>query len=659
LLKAVDLQQLSGLWYPKHPITGVLSVASKISGTLARPVIQTDLKIENGAGYDFSFSEIECALNYRQAQVFFRASGVRKGTKILDINGKTGIGFSLVPFKIEPHPNRFEITAQADGIKLSALPIPKPAGVQFDGKMSLNVCAAGDLNAPEFKGKLSLKDGFFLFAGAPAEKVTFRNFDIGFDYRNSRAMVDAILFRQNRKALDINGQAGLQISLVPFRFIPLDKDLKLAVNAQNLKLSLLPLPKPAGLKLDGILNLKASASGGITRPVIAGSLTIRDGYLSIPGRPLSYEEMTADISFSPGNIAITKLQLKGDKEGYLTFEGVIETKGLKPSAFNIRMKGENVYIPYKSIAYARVQPDMTFSGIPKAPKLTGTLNVTESRIYIDQLTQTGPAEIQVDAGQPPDGKLILLDEKNPAGSGFMKVLAADVIVDVPKNAWLKSPDLNVEIAGKVNLKKTPAKPFTLLGSLNTLRGTYAFQGKLFKMTRGNVDFVGLEAPNPNLDIEAETRIKKVNIKLKISGTARNIVLSLDSDPPLEQSDIIAYLVFGRPVSELNNQQGFSAEQAALNITSRMAVNELKNILGDAFLLDTLTLEPGGEDVREGAVSAGKYISPDVFVLYRYRFKADEPDQVEITYELNRNFSIETQLGDEKSSGIDFVWEFDF
>jgi len=47
------------------------------------------------------------------------------------------------------------------------------------------------------------------------------------------------------------------------------------------------------------------------------------------------------------------------------------------------------------------------------------------------------------------------------------------------------------------------------------------------------------------------------------------------------------------------------------------------------------------------------------VLYRHRFKVDEPSQVEVTYELNRNFSIETQLEDEETSGIDFVRDFAF
>jgi translocation and assembly module TamB len=138
-----------------------------------------------------------------------------------------------------------------------------------------------------------------------------------------------------------------------------------------------------------------------------------------------------------------------------------------------------------------------------------------------------------------------------------------------------------------------------------------------------------------------------------------MILALDSEPTMDRTDIISYLVFGRPADELKGQQGLNAEAAALNLTGQIAANELKNILGEEFGLDVLTLDSSGGDITQSTVAVGKYVTPEVFILYRHRFKADEPDQVEVTYEINRNFSIESQLGDEKTTGIDFIWDFDF
>jgi translocation and assembly module TamB len=356
---------------------------------------------------------------------------------------------------------------------------------------------------------------------------------------------------------------------------------------------------------------------------------------------------------------IKEFLLNGDTEGTLNIKGRIDAEGLKPTAFDIHLTGENVFIPYQKAVAAWIRPDLKLTGTPPKPFLAGILTVTEGRVNLDQLSAQGPAEIQIDTAGPEKKATIDIVGEPSAAEDLLRPLAADIIVAASKNVWLKGQGVNAEMAGQINLKKEPDKPFVLMGSLNTVRGTFDFQSRLFKITRGNADFIGLEEPNPNLDIQAETRIARVKIIIKITGTANQMTLALDSEPAMDRTDIISYLVFGRPASELNQQQNFNAEQAALNLTGRLAANELKNILGDVFRLDVLTLESGSGDITQGSLAIGKYVTPEVFVLYRHRFKVDEPDKVEVTYEINRNFSIETQLGDEKTSGIDFVWDFDF
>ncbi|RPI74458.1 MAG: translocation/assembly module TamB [Desulfobacteraceae bacterium] len=340
-------------------------------------------------------------------------------------------------------------------------------------------------------------------------------------------------------------------------------------------------------------------------------------------------------------------------------KGRINLEGIKPTAFDIHLTGENVYIPYKKVVAARIRPDLQLTGTPLKPFLAGILTVTEGRVNLDQISTQSPAEIQIDTGGHEKKASIDIVEKPSAVKDLLRPLAADIIVAAPKNVRLKGQGVNAEIAGQITLKKNPDKPFILIGSLNAIGGTFDFQSKLFKITQGNIDFIGLEEPNPNLDIQAETRIAKVKIIIKITGTANRMILALDSEPAMDRTDIISYLVFGKSTDKLNRQQNWNAEQAALNLTGRLAVNELKKILGDTFKLDVLTLESGSGDITHGSLAVGKYVTPEVFVLYRHRFKVDESNLVEVTYEINRNLSIETQLGDEKTSGIDFVWDFDF
>jgi translocation and assembly module TamB len=174
-----------------------------------------------------------------------------------------------------------------------------------------------------------------------------------------------------------------------------------------------------------------------------------------------------------------------------------------------------------------------------------------------------------------------------------------------------------------------------------------------------VEFQGLEEPDPELDIRAEAKIRDATIIVRITGSARMIELALESEPMMDQADIVSYLVFGRPTNELRSEQATDAQVAALNLAGRAAARELKSILGDTLAVDEIRIDPGEEDWRSGSLTLGKYVTRNIFMTYRMGFSASEFGSVGIEYELNRNFSIEAEVGNERSSGVDVIWKTDF
>jgi len=125
--------------------------------------------------------------------------------------------------------------------------------------------------------------------------------------------------------------------------------------------------------------------------------------------------------------------------------------------------------------------------------------------------------------------------------------------------------------------------------------------------------------------------------------------------PQDQED----LVIDRPTGGVTEQQAFKAEEAALGITGQLAAGQLEKILDDTLHLDSLSIDPGEEDITKGLVSLGKYVTPNVFVIYRHSLKTGEGPELEVTYEINRNLGIEVQEGSEKTSGVDLMWEHEF
>ena len=97
----------------------------------------------------------------------------------------------------------------------------------------------------------------------------------------------------------------------------------------------------------------------------------------------------------------------------------------------------------------------------------------------------------------------------------------------------------------------------------------------------------------------------------------------------------------------------------MGLTGQLTSGQLNDIVEEMFHIDDLSIDMGGGDITRGSVSLGKYVRPDVFVIYRQGFSGDEIHHLEVTYEINRNISVETLIGDEKNSGVDLIWEHDF
>jgi translocation and assembly module TamB len=327
-----------------------------------------------------------------------------------------------------------------------------------------------------------------------------------------------------------------------------------------------------------------------------------------------------------------------------------------PSSLNLRLTGNQAPVAWKREITARIDPDISLSGKPSALVLKGRLRIPAGRINLDRMAAGGPADIQVVGEQTADDQLIIISA--PQDDDLLSSLSAELTIEVPGNVWLRGQDIDAEIAGEMKLKKKPHGPFLLFGALNTVRGNYQFQSRSFRITRGRVQFQGLKEPDPELDIRAEARIRDVEIIVRITGSARMLELSLESEPMMDKADIVSYLVFGHPTNALRTEQATNAQIAALDMAGQVAARQLKKILGDTVAVDEIRFEPGDKDW--GSLVLGKYVTRNIFVTYRSgNFSSKNYGEVGVEYEINRHFSIETRFGNDLTSGIDLIWKTDF
>ncbi|MGD8971271.1 MAG: translocation/assembly module TamB domain-containing protein, partial [Desulfobacterales bacterium] len=544
-------------------------------------------------------------------------------------------------------PQQFQLSLE--GLALDRLETLWQDEPTLKGQLAAEAKLSGTAASPVVDAKVTVQ-------GVSGYDVSLSDLNLRLGYRDKSASLTASGHRKGRKLFDLNGRSGLAFRLTPFEFTPQPGSLQARLDAKDLKLSELPLPAQREVKLDGRLTVQVQAAGDLRQPQLTGFLTLQDGSLALPPHGLTYESLQADLRLLPGQLAVERLLASGDQEGMLSLTGQILLNGLTPTDVNLHLTGKRAPFAWKREFSARIEPDISLTGPLSSPVLTGRIRIPEGRVNLDQLTAGGPADIEVIGEQTAAGGSIVIGggREDP-----LSALTADVTIEIPRNVWLRGQGLNTEIAGSIRLKKEKQALFLLTGSLNTVRGNYEFQGRRFKITRGVVDFQGLPEPDPGLDIRAETLINSVTIIVRITGSVRKLELILESDPAMEQSDIISYLVFGRRTDDLRSQQATSAQSAALSLAGNLAASELNSILGDAFRLDSFSIDAGDNQLQSGSLALGKYVARNIFVTYRYEFSAQNFGEVEVEFELNKNFSIATQVGNERTSGVDLIWKMDF
>jgi autotransporter translocation and assembly factor TamB len=239
--------------------------------------------------------------------------------------------------------------------------------------------------------------------------------------------------------------------------------------------------------------------------------------------------------------------------------------------------------------------------------------------------------------------------------GVFDRVAVTVQLAVPRDAWVRRSDANVELQGWMTAWKKPGEDVHLAGDIRGVRGWYAFQGKKFSLAEGSVRFSG-QGLDPVLDITATHKTGEYLVRLRVGGTVTKPSLALESEPALDQADVLAVVLFGAPANQLSRSQSTGLREQALGIAGGYVAAELRQSVADALGVDDLQFETGTAGLGDASVSIGKYVADDIFVSLAHKFGAQSVEEVRIEYVIRPGWSLETSTDTLGKSGVDLFWK---
>jgi translocation and assembly module TamB len=142
--------------------------------------------------------------------------------------------------------------------------------------------------------------------------------------------------------------------------------------------------------------------------------------------------------------------------------------------------------------------------------------------------------------------------------------------------------------------------------------------------------------------------------VQLVGTLKAPESNIFSDPAMSEADALSYLLFGRPLEDSVGGETATLQSAALAMGLLQALPAIERI-GTSLGFDEFSIR--GTNTDAGALMAGKYLGPDLYLRYSYGL-FNRIGGLLLRYRINDRLSLETQSGEQKSMDLLYTVEKD-
>jgi translocation and assembly module TamB len=400
----------------------------------------------------------------------------------------------------------------------------------------------------------------------------------------------------------------------------------------------------------GVVKGALTLSGTKAKPKIKGEINLSNASTTIV--PLGIKIKPVNFTIKADNSTITYAGTIKQKKQQLLING---TTALSYPLFptTLTIKSESFSLSNTAEYYLPASLDARIKIEGKDINVSGKVGLNKARIHPTDFSST----------------LTLPDDVVFVNSSGIPVDNETTIWNVTLNLLLKGKDLNfqytglsADLQGSLKLKSTPTTPLQGNGSLKVTEGSYRAYGQNLSITPGGVVNFNNDLANPQINIEATRTIRAASatsfggtqqdlmVGIRVSRTLDNPKILLFSNPAvLNQQDIISYLVFGFPQSELTNSESAAVWQAvmALDSTGDNSVGNFKQSFQKTFGLseigfsNTAEYNPETDTVESGtAFVIGKRIAKNLTLTYSMGIMVPI-NILYLRYRMSQHWSVQT------------------
>ena len=422
--------------------------------------------------------------------------------------------------------------------------------------------------------------------------------------------------------LNLTGQGHLRSDLTVSPF-DLGEDWKQSglegsVHAELSQLGLIAAFAPAVEKTEGKIKLDLTIGGTSEKPRVEGTAALDQGSARIPALGIEVNQLHLAVSGRNGEtIAIEATARSGP--GTLTVEGTVLLDATKGWTTRLAIKGDRFQAADLPEVKLFASPDISLTVQNRRIDLNGKVLIPEATIKIKELPK-GSARVSDDA-------VIVRSGENIEAAPWE--INTKVTIQFGDKVKFNGFGLTGGILGQIMVVEGPDRTATGEGELHVSNGRYKAYGQELEIANGRLLFTG-PVNDPGLDVQATKRIDMVTVGIRVAGTLKRPEITLFSNPPMDQTNILSYLLLGHPYSQTQSGGGG-------------IMNEVQSGSAESF--------------QKASMGVGQYLSPKFYVSYGIN-AFNSTSTFAVRYQVTKEFALRAESG-ANTTGIDilFIKEF--
>ncbi len=426
--------------------------------------------------------------------------------------------------------------------------------------------------------------------------------------------------------------------------------------------------------LEGVLTGSMHIEGPPSQLKYTGSIQLSQGRLGLPEWGIVFQKITLLMQSQDEPF----VHIQGSAEsgsGTLTWKGSLSDQNNQLN-LGLGIDGDHLTLINLPLAYVIASPHLVYTQNAQTMALTGVVNLNEAHINADEY-KNFPASESKD--------VVFVDNQNRViqNQDSLPFALNLILMTDPKknNIQFEGFGIKTGVTGQLTVSSFANKPTLADGQLSLINGQYQAYGKHFNITQGSLIFNHSPITNPTLNISATyvmtsivlggNSVGSIVVGVKVTGTISQIHLSLFSDPPMSQENILSYIITGQPLSQAGPGSQSALSQAALSFATAGGDQSAISKIQETFKLNQLSVgslnglptnnlaagrETNGPNQDNTAVFVGKSITSRFYVSYGVGLFNNE--QILMThFTLSPHFYIQTD-NSTLDAGADVFYTFE-